>query len=345
MVSYYNCSSKPQNFFANVSNSIIFSSAFAPSIVSNTVHRSWDVKIFSGAHNSVDTVIFDKSEEKEKLVSVVDTKKNEENVIAKAKNTKSSNNRKKNDPKPYKKNGKPRGKTGLKSKKKVPILPLTDLKLGSKIEGRVSAFTDFGVFIKINYKLHNKGGRGGYALLHKSQIRDETVEDPKKLFRIGALIKNLRVIRIDYERGEVSLSLREQRDDRKPLSKFFVGQEYEGKVSRIVNYGAFIDVGAKTNALLHISRISQKKIKNIRNWMNEGDMVKVRLISINENGDTMAASMLDVEADDYLNRRSAQLKRMRERSHSKNAKMAEKGELKSELEYFEDAVKELEDAL
>lgn len=171
------------------------------------------------------------------------------------------------------------------------------------------------------------------------------MEDPKKLFRIGAVIKDLRVIQVNHDRGEVGLSLRKQRDERKNLSEFSVGEEYEGKVARIVNYGAFIDLGAKVNALLHISRISQKKIKNIRNWVNEGDSVKVRIINMDKKEKTMAASMLDMEADEFLNRRSAQLKRMRERSDLKNAKMMENTELKSELEYFEDAVKDLEDAL
>ena len=262
-------------------------------------------------------------------------------------NAKSNNNRKENDPKPYlKKRGKPRGKKSVNKKKEnsVPILPITDLKLGSKIEGRVAAFTDFGVFLQINYKLKNKGGRGGYALLHKSQIRDEVVDDPKKLFRIGAVVKDLRVLKINYARGEVSLSLRKQREERKSLSEFSVGQEYEGKVAKVVNYGAFIELGAKANALLHISRISQKKIKNIRNWLNEGDSVRVRLIDVNEEANTMAASMLGMEADRYLDQRNAQLKRMKEKTELKNAE-AEKSELKSELEYFEDAVKELENAL
>lgn len=226
----------------------------------------------------------------------------------------------------------------------MPLLPLTELKLGSKVEGRVAAFTDFGVFIKINYDLKNKGG-AGYALLHKSQIRDEIVDDPKKLFRIGNVVKDLRVITINYSKGEVALSLRKQKNKRKSLSEFEVGKEYVGKVARVVSYGAFIDLGAKANALLHISRISQKKIENIRNWLNEGDEVTVRLIEKDEGKNTLAASMLDGEADKYLSKRSKQIKKMRERSDEKNEEMVKNGKLKSELEYFEDAVKELENAL
>eukprot|EP00979_Chaetoceros_neogracilis_P017350 scaffold10203_cov272-Chaetoceros_neogracile.AAC.49 len=245
-----------------------------------------------------------------------------------------------------KKNGKKNAKNGKKPVKKTEsetILPLTELKLGSKVEGRVAAFTEFGVFIKINYNLKNKGG-AGYALLHKSQIRDEAVEDPKKLFRIGNVVKDLRILTINYEKGEVGVSLRKQRDTRKSMSEFEIGKEYKGKVARVVSYGAFIDVGAKANALLHISRISQKKIENIRNWVNEGDTVNVRIVSVDDKKNTLAASMLDMEADEYLNKRSKQLKKMRQRSDEKNAKL-DGGQLKSELEYFEDAVQDLENAL
>ena len=245
-----------------------------------------------------------------------------------------------------KKNGKKTAKNGKKPVKKTEsetILPLTELKLGSKVEGRVAAFTEFGVFIKINYNLKNKGG-AGYALLHKSQIRDEAVEDPKKLFRIGNVVKDLRILTINYEKGEVGVSLRKQRDTRKSMSEFEIGKEYKGKVARVVSYGAFVDVGAKANALLHISRISQKKIENIRNWVNEGDTVNVRIVSVDDKKNTLAASMLDMEADEYLNKRSKQLKKMRQRSDEKNAKL-DGGQLKSELEYFEDAVQDLENAL
>jgi ribosomal protein S1 len=240
------------------------------------------------------------------------------------------------------------GKNKIKGKKvtkqnrnknfKTAIHPISELKLGSKIQGRVAAFTDFGVLIKINYDLKKRKGNNGYALLHKSQIRDEFVENPATLFRIGSILKDLRVITIDYEKGNVGLSLRSQRSKRKSASEFEIGKEYKGKIYKVVSYGAFVDVGAQSNALLHISRISQKKIDNISDWVNEGEDVTVRIIKKDVKNNKMAASMLDPQADEYLDRRSAQLERLRKKSNEANEK-------KSELEYFEEAVKELEDAL
>jgi ribosomal protein S1 len=230
------------------------------------------------------------------------------------------------------------------------IHPLTDLKLGSTVEGWVAAFTDFGVFVKIPYDLKNKGGQAGYALLHKSQISDEEITPSglKKMFRIGQVLKNLRVITINYAKGEVGLSTRKQREKRKDLSHFTVGKEYTGKVVNVMAYGAFVDIGAKANVLLHISRVSPKKIENIRHYLNEGDAVQVRIIGKDEKKQTMAASMLEYDADLYLDRRSAQLNRVKNRAERKASdEIAEamKMDLKSELEYFEDAVRELEDSL
>ena len=218
------------------------------------------------------------------------------------------------------------------------LLPLTDLVLGSTINGHVAAFTSFGIFIKTNYDFKNRGSNG-YALLHKSQIRDETVneDDLKKLFRIGAQVKGLRVINVNYAKGEVGVSLRKQRAKRVDMNDIPIGVDIEGTVSKVVSYGAFVDVGSNVNALLHISRISQMKIKNIRQYVNEGDKVTIHIISKDETNKTMAASMLDKDADEYLERRSVQMEKMRESVDIDN--------LKSELEYFEDAVRELEEAL
>ena len=262
------------------------------------------------------------------------------------KKKKNNNNDNKKKKKKSKQNTLKKGKNNIvainkktkksKKKKSEPLLPLSSIELGSTIEGHVAAFTPFGIFIKTNYDLKGKGSQG-YALLHKSQIRDEPVSDLTKLFRIGAKLKGLRVINVDYKKGEVGLSLRKRRPKRKDWRSVPIGEEIEGTVASVVSYGAFVDIGADVNPLVHISRISQKKIRNIRQVVNEGDKVTIHIINKDIKKKTMAASMLDVDADEYLDRRSAQMKKMRESVEVEN--------LKSELEYFEDAVKELEDAL
>ncbi len=265
------------------------------------------------------------------------------NTKPRRKNRKNKNNKKRNNTntKKNKKGGKQKKtlvKSQILSNDDQDLLPLTELKLGSTINGYVASFTPFGIFIKTSYDFKNKGSNG-YALLHKSQIRDEKVDDLTKLFRIGARVKGLRVININYAKGEVGVSLRNKRANRKKIEDIAVGSEIEGTVANVLAYGAFVDVGADANALLHISRISQKKIRNIRDVISEGENVTVRILSKDVKKKTMAASMLDKEADEYLNKRSEQMKQMRESANT------ELESLKTEIEYFEEAVRELEETL
>lgn len=257
--------------------------------------------------------------------------KTAQKTMMKNSGTSSSSTKKKKSKFPKKKNKNKKNKKDSSSSK---LLPFSDIVLGSTIEGHVRAFTSFGIFIKTAYGFKSKGSNV-YALLHKSQISDEPVEDMTKLFRIGAKIKGLRVINVDHTKGEVGLSLRKRRQQRKNMSDIQVGNDIDGTVSRVTSYGAFVDVGAEVNALVHISRISQKKIRNIRQYVNEGDKVSIRILSKDNKKKTMAASMLDEEADEYLNKRMKQMEKM------KNSRV-DVDSLKSELEYLEDAVRELE---
>jgi predicted RNA-binding protein with RPS1 domain len=223
----------------------------------------------------------------------------------------------------------------------TPLRPITALVLGSKISGTVIGMSPFGVFVKINYdlKLNNKPG---YALLHKSQIQNEEVaDDLSTMFRVGQQVENLRVIAVNYAKGEVGLSLRTPRPKRKPLSDFKVGQQISGKVATILEYGAFIDIGAKVNPLLHISRITQEKIENIRDVLSEGDVVSIRIIDLDETKKSMSASMLSPDADEYLNRRVRQKKR----SITRDDTISDELTHQTEIELFQDAIRDLEKTL
>jgi ribosomal protein S1 len=230
----------------------------------------------------------------------------------------------------------------------TPLRPITDLVLGSTISGTVVGMSSFGVFVKIPYDL-KVNDKPGYALLHKSQIQNEEIaQDLSELFQVGQVLPNLRVTTVNYAKGEVGVSLRSSRPKRKPMSDFQIGQQVTGKVASLTQYGAFIDIGAKVNPLLHISRISQEKITKIRDVLKEGDTVNIHIIDLDESKKSMSASMLSPEADEYLSWRSLRKKR----THTKNANgsattttTTNEGLDKSELEFFQDALKDLEKAL
>ena len=223
--------------------------------------------------------------------------------------------------------------------------PLKDLKLGSLISGTVVDVCEFGAFINIGYATY--GSRAGTALLHISQIQDKKITNIHDILKVGDMIESARVTSIDLNKGEVGLSLRTPRTKRRDISTMKVGDELSGKVDSIVSYGVFVDVGTNVNALLHISRITGGAIENLRQHLNEGDSVSVHIIDINTKKKTLAVSMLDKKADQYLDRRMSQrLKRFYGGTMSAvSASVVGEDEETSDLDYFEQAIRQLEEAL
>ena len=150
------------------------------------------------------------------------------------------------------------------------------------------------------------------------------------------------MINVDLTKGEVGLSLCACRPKRRDVSTLKIGDELEGQVDSVLPYGVFVDIGANVNALLHVSRITGGAIENIRNHLSEGDPVLVHVINIDQEKKKIAVSMLDAKADQYLDRRMSQrIKRL----HVASEKNVEDDENTSELDYFDRAIRELEDAL
>lgn len=245
-------------------------------------------------------------------------------------------------PKQQRKSKGKQGKNKNKTDNKRKFKPLKDLALGSTISGTVVDVCDFGAFVNIGYA--TRGSRAGTALLHISQIRNEKIKNIHDVVKVGDVIEGARVIGVDPKKGEVGLSLRARRQKRKDISSWKVGDEVEGRVDSLLPYGAFIDIGANVNGLLHISRVTGGAIENIRHHLNEGDSVSVHIIEIDADRKTMAVSMLDKKADLYLDKRMKQ--RMKKYYGATDGKKGEDGTIQSsELDYFDQAIKELEEAL
>ena len=219
-----------------------------------------------------------------------------------------------------------------------------DIRLGSKVSGKVVDVCDFGVFVNISYA--TRGSRAGTALLHISQISDKKVTNIRDTIKVGDTIDEARVINIDLKKGEVGLSLRSRRPKRLEFTSLKVGDELRGKVDTVVPYGVFVDVGMNVNPLLHVSRITGGAIENIRHHLNEVDPVLVHIIDLDIKRKTVAVSMLDRKADQYLDRRMSQrLKRYYGTARTVKGGKKKEGELPSDLDYFDQAIRELEEAL
>ncbi|MDQ3065469.1 MAG: S1 RNA-binding domain-containing protein [bacterium] len=123
---------------------------------------------------------------------------------------------------------------------------LTELKVGDVIEGVVTGVIDFGAFVNV---------KGIEGLIHISEISWERVEDPREYVKTGQNVE-AKIIAIDKDR--LSLSLKQMSDDPwlDEVKAFKKGDEVEGKITRITPFGAFVQLSASVEALVHVSEIS-----------------------------------------------------------------------------------------
>lgn len=146
------------------------------------------------------------------------------------------------------------------------------IKIGDTVEGTVKNVTDFGAFIDL-------GGCDG--LLHISEMSWGRVENPKKVFKVGDVVK---VLIKDISGTKIALSLKfeDQNPWRDAASKYAVGSEVTGKVARMTDFGAFIELEPGIDALLHVSQISKEHIDKPSDVLKSGEKVTAKVVDFNE---------------------------------------------------------------
>jgi predicted RNA-binding protein with RPS1 domain len=184
------------------------------------------------------------------------------------------------------------------------LLLLTALQRGDYVSGHVVKLLPYGVLIQTadgSPSSSNSRNKRGVALLHQSNI-------PAGVdLRKGSLVEQARVIKVNHQEGTVQLSLKPPSVDGSP--RIAVGQELDARVVKIVPYGAFLEVANQDrHVLLHVSRMSIYKVKEIQDHVQIGQSVPVRVIQ--RKGRDVAVSMLSKENDDFVDRKELQSKRM-----------------------------------
>ena len=142
---------------------------------------------------------------------------------------------------------------------------------GMTVEGTVKNVTDFGAFIDL-------GGADG--LLHISEMSWGRVESPKKLLKVGDVIK---VLIKDIQGDKIALSLKFE--DQNPWitagEKYAVGSEVTGKVARMTDFGAFVELEPGIDALLHVSQISKEHVEKPSDVLKIGEEVTAKVVDFN----------------------------------------------------------------
>jgi len=149
---------------------------------------------------------------------------------------------------------------------------LADLKVGQEKEGIVTNITKFGAFVDI-------GGVEG--LLHISEITWRDMKDATKLLKVGDKIK-VKIIEYNKENKKISLSIKQFSPNpwKDVKEKYSIGDEVEGKVIKIKDFGAFVEIEEGLNGLLHISEMAWAYVKNPSELVSEGEVLKLRILEI-----------------------------------------------------------------
>lgn len=159
------------------------------------------------------------------------------------------------------------------------------LHVGDTVEGVVKNVTDFGAFVDL-------GGVDG--LLHISEMSWGRVEHPKKVFKSG---QPLKVLVKDIRDTKVALSLKfpETNPWANAAEEFAVGSVVTGKVARMTNFGAFVELKPGVDALLHVSQISRNHVEKPSDVLTVGQEVTAKIVDLNLDDKKISLSMKVLE--------------------------------------------------
>ena len=161
------------------------------------------------------------------------------------------------------------------------------IKVGDVVEGTVKNVTDFGAFVDL-------GGVDG--LLHISEMSWGRVDNPKKVFHVGDTLK---VLVKDIHDTKIALSLKfpETNPWVNAAEDFAVGTVVTGKVARMTDFGAFVELAPGVDALLHVSQISRAHVEKPSDVLAIGQEITAKIVDLNEAEKKISLSMKALEAD------------------------------------------------
>ena len=174
----------------------------------------------------------------------------------------------------------------LKFEDQNPWLNAADkYSVGSVVTGKVARMADFGAFIDL-------GGVDG--LLHISEMSWGRVDNPKKVFTVG---ETLKVLVKDIHDTKVALSLKfpETNPWANAAEKYAVGTVVTGKVARMTDFGAFVELAPGVDALLHVSQISRAHVEKPSDVLSVGQEITAKIVDLNEADKKISLSMKALE--------------------------------------------------
>ena len=169
----------------------------------------------------------------------------------------------------------------VKEKEEAQTELLGKIQVDDIIDGTIKNVTDFGAFVDL-------GGIDG--LLHISEMSWGRIDNPKKHFKVGEAIR----VKIKEING-TKIALTAKFDDANPwkdaASKYAVGNVVTGRVARMTDFGAFIELEPGVDALLHVSQISKDHIAKPSDVLKKDEEVTAKIVDFNEENQKISLSM------------------------------------------------------
>ncbi len=179
----------------------------------------------------------------------------------------------------------------IAKKKQMRDELMARIEVGMVVEGVVKNLTDFGAFIDL-------GGADG--LLHISEMSWGRVADPKKLFKVGDKV-TVKIKDIVDTKIALTMKMEENNPWRNASEKYSVGKIVTGKVARMTDFGAFIELEEGIDALLHVSQISIEHVEKPSDVLKVGQEVTAKIVDFNEEAKKISLSIKVIELENRNN--------------------------------------------
>lgn len=164
---------------------------------------------------------------------------------------------------------------------------LAKIEVGMMMEGTVKNLTDFGAFIDL-------GGADG--LLHISEMSWGRVDDPKKLFKVGDTV-TVMIKEISGTKIALTMKLDSNNPWTNAAEKYAKGNVVTGKVARMTDFGAFVELEEGIDALLHVSQISIEHVEKPADVLSVGQEITAKIVDFNEESKKISLSVKALEMD------------------------------------------------
>jgi small subunit ribosomal protein S1 len=215
-------------------------------------------------------------------------------------------------------------------RKEVRQQIIDDLNVGDVVEGTISNIVDFGAFVDLD---------GIDGLIHISELSWTHINHPSEVLQVNQKVK-VKVLDIDRDRQRISLGLKQTQEDpwQKIVAQHKVGDVVEGRVTKIVAFGAFVEIYEGIEGLVHISELANRHVERPDEVVSVGQIVQVKIIEVDSERRRLSLSIKRVDGDN--------VKPLRPLTPEPDevAEAEDEAELEAEVEEIVEALETIEEA-